>query len=145
MAPGQSTPWHLVLPSRELAMAKQRHLRPGDDLDDDDIVVVRGGDLDPEALRSDAERYHSIYGDYGLSVFAARDVAVDELAQQAPLVRFEVLTLVRVGVLRAAGLRLEPTGRNPRHFTVAFDDLEAGISELRRCEHRSWVNPYHED
>ena len=26
--------------------------------DDDDIVVVRGGDLDPEALRSDAERYH---------------------------------------------------------------------------------------
>ena len=126
-------------------MAKQRHLRSDDDLDDDDIVVVRGGDLDPEALRSDAERYHSIYGDYGLSVFAARDVAVDELAQQAPLVRFEVLTLVRVGVLRAAGFRLEPTGRNPRHFTVAFDDLEAGVAELRRCEHRSWVNPYHED
>lgn len=126
-------------------MTKQRYLRPGDRLDDDDVVVVRGGDLDPAALRADAERYHSIYGDYGLSVFAARDVAVDELAQQAPLVRFEVLTLVRVGVLRSAGFRLEPTGRNPRHFTVAFDDLEAGIAELRRCEHRSWVNPYHED
>ncbi len=41
-------------------MAKQRHLRPGDRLDDDDIVVVRGGDLDPAALRADAERYHSI-------------------------------------------------------------------------------------
>lgn len=54
-------------------MAKQRHLRPGDRLDDDDIVVVRGGDLDPEALRFDAERYHLIYGDYGLSVFAARE------------------------------------------------------------------------
>ena len=126
-------------------MTKQRHLRPGDRLDDDDIVVVRGGDLEAAALRSDAERYQSIYGDYGLSVFAARDVAVDELAQQAPLVRFEILTLVRVGALRAAGCRLEPTGRNPRHFTVAFDDLEAGIAELRRCEHRSWVNPYHED
>ena len=126
-------------------MTKQRHLRPGDRLDDDDIVVVRGGDLEAAALRSDAERYQSIYGDYGLSVFAARDVAVDELAQQAPLVRFEILTLVRVGALRAAGFRLEPTGRNPRHFTVAFDDLEAGIAELRRCEHRSWVNPYHED
>jgi len=62
-------------------------------------------------------------------------VAVDELAQQAPLVRFEVLTLVRVGVLRAAGFRLEPAG-NPRHFTVAFDDLEADIEDLRRCEHR---------
>ena len=44
-------------------MAKQRHLRALDHLDDDDIVVVRGGDLDPEALCSDAERYHSIYGD----------------------------------------------------------------------------------
>jgi hypothetical protein len=72
-------------------------------------------------------------------------VALDELAQQAPLVRFEVLTLVRVGVLRSAGFRLEPTGRNPRHFTVAFDDLDPGVEELIRCEHRSWANPYHED
>ena len=126
-------------------MAKQRHLRQGDRLEDDDIVVVRGGDLDPAALRADAERYHSIYGDFGLSVFAAREVAVDELAQQAPLVRFEVLTLVRVGVLRSVGFRLEPTGRSPRHFTVAFDDLDAGVEELIRCEHRSWANPYHED
>lgn len=60
--------------------------------------LARG--LDPEALRFDAERHHSIYGDYGLSVFAARDVAVD--------------------------------------------DLEAGIADLRRCEHRRWMNPYHE-
>ncbi len=126
-------------------MTKQRHLRHGDHLDDDDLIVVRGGDLDPVALRFDAERYHAIYGGYGLSVFAVRDPHVDELAQQAPLVRFEVLTLVRVGVLRTAGFRLEPTGRNPRHFTLAFDDLELAIEELRRCEHRSWVNPYHED
>ena len=126
-------------------MAKQRHLRPGDHLNDEDVLVVRGGDLDPEALRFDAERYHAIYGDYGLSVLATRDVPVDELAQQSPLVRFEVLTLMRVGVLRSAGFRLEPPGRNPRHFTVAFDDLEAGIEELGRCEHRTWVNPYHED
>jgi hypothetical protein len=70
---------------------------------------------------------------------------VDELSQQAPLVRFEVLTLVQVGVLRAAGFRLEPTGRNLRHFTVAFDDLDAGIGGLRACEHRSWLDPYHED
>jgi len=87
-------------------MTKQRHLRPGDRLDDEDILVVRGGNLDPDILRFDAERYHAIYGDYGLSVFAARDVPVDELAQQAPLVRFEALTLMRVGVLRSAGLRL---------------------------------------
>jgi hypothetical protein len=127
-----------------MTVAKQRHLRPGDYLADNDTVVVRGGDLDPAVMRSDAERYHSIYGAFGLLVFAARNVPVDELAQQAPLVRFDVLTLIRVGVLRAAGFRLAPTGRNPKHFTVMFDDLDAGIERLRSCEHRTWINPYHE-
>lgn len=125
-------------------MTKHRHLRPRDQLDDDETVVVRGGRLDPAGLRADASRYHSIYGGYGLSVFATRGVAVEELAQQAPLVRFEVLTLVRAGVLRSAGFRLEPTGRNPRHFTISFDDLDAGVEALLGCEHSSWTNPYHE-
>lgn len=125
-------------------MTKQRHLRKGDHLDDDATVVIRGGRLEPNALRTDAQRYHDIYGTFGISVFAARDAAVDELAQQVPLVRFEELTLMRVGVLRAAGFRLEPTGRNPRHFTVAFDDLHSGVAALLACEHRSWTNPYHE-
>lgn len=126
-------------------MAKLRYLRAGDVLEDDDVVVVRGGELDAFGLRRDAERYHSIYGTFGLSVFAARDATVDELAQEPPLVRFAVLTLVRVGVLRRAGFRLEPTGRNPRHFTVAFDDLDDGVERLCSCEHREWLNPYHED
>lgn len=126
-------------------MAKQRHIRAGDALDDDDTVVVRGGELDRAVLRDDAKRYHAIYSEFGISVFATREVTVDELAQQPPLVRFEVLTLVRVGVLRAAGFRLEATGRNPRHFTVAFDELEDGVARLATCEHQTWVNPYHED
>jgi hypothetical protein len=95
-------------------------------------------------LRADAQCYQTVYGSYWTSVFAARRITVDELAQQPPLVRFQVLTLMRVGVLRTAGFRLEPTGRNPRHFTVAFDDLDDGISRLGRCEHRAWLNPYHE-
>jgi hypothetical protein len=41
-------------------MAKQRHLRHGDHLEEDDTVVVRGGELDPESLRFDAERYHAL-------------------------------------------------------------------------------------
>lgn len=126
-------------------MAKKRQLRIGAELLNHDMVVVRGGELDAETLRSDAEEYQIIYGVYGLSVFAARDVTVDELAQQPPLIRFRVLTLVRAGVLRAAGFRLEPTGRNPRHFTVAFDDLEAGVDRLTSCEHQRWENPYNED
>jgi hypothetical protein len=123
---------------------KQRHVRPGDELHGDEVVLIRGGDLDAEVIRSDALRYHAIYGTYGISVFAARDLTIDELAQQSPLVRFKVLTLVKAGVLRAAGFRLEPTGRNPQHFTVAFDDLDKGVDALSRCEHLVWQNPYHE-
>ena len=83
-------------------MTKKRHIQ-GDQLDDDETVVIRGGVLDAVALRADAQRYHAIYGDYGISVFAARDATVDELAQQAPLVRFEILTLVRVGTCAPPG------------------------------------------
>lgn len=125
-------------------MTKKRHFREGDRLDDDATVVIRGGALDAAALRADAQRYHDIYGEYGISVFAARDATVDELAQAVPLVRFETLTLVRSGALRAAGFRLDPTGRNPRHFTVVFDELDSGVEALASCEHLSWINPYHE-
>jgi hypothetical protein len=111
-------------------MTKQRHVRDGDRLDDDATIVIRGGALDAAVLRADAPRYHGIYGEYGISVFAARDATVDELAQDVPLVRFETLTLVRAGDLRAAGFRLDPTGRNPRHFTVAFDELDPGVDSF---------------
>ncbi len=123
---------------------KQRFLREGDELADSSEVVVRGGELDPELLRADALRNHAIYGAYGVSVFALRDTALDELAQQSPLVRFASLTLMTAGVLRAAGLRLEPTGRNPRHFDVTFDDLDDGVVRLASCEHRTVDNPYNE-
>jgi hypothetical protein len=44
-------------------------------------VLIRGGDLDPDILCADAARYYTIYGVYGISVLAVRDVTVDELAQ----------------------------------------------------------------
>lgn len=65
---------------------KLRRLRDSDVLEDGDVVLVRGGDLDPDVLGVDATRYHSIYG---VSVFAVRDATLDELAQQVPLVRFD--------------------------------------------------------
>jgi hypothetical protein len=123
---------------------KQRYIRIGDELTDDVAVVVRGGPLDRNLLREDALRNHAIYGTYGISVFAVRDLSLDELAQQSPLIRFEQLTIVTVGALRQAGLRLEATGRNPRHFDVGFDDLEAGVDRLVSCEHQTVANPYHE-
>lgn len=123
---------------------KQRYLRVGDELADNESVVVRGGELDREILRTDALRNHAIYGSYGISVFAVRGLTLDELAQRPPLVRFERLTIMTAGTLRAAGLRLDPTGRNPRHFDVSFDDLDDGVDRLCNCEHRVVVNPYHE-
>jgi hypothetical protein len=53
-------------------------------------------------LQEDALRNHAIYGIYGLSVFAVRDVTLDEMAQESPLVRFPRLPIVR----RPPGLRL---------------------------------------
>jgi hypothetical protein len=81
---------------------KLRRLRDGDVLENGDVVLVRGGDLVPDILSADAVRY-SIYGTYGISVFAVRDVPADELAQQVPLVRFGSLALLKVGDVLAAG------------------------------------------
>lgn len=123
---------------------KRRYLRGGDELTDATAVAVRGGRLDPEQLQTDALRNHAIYGTYGISVFAARDLTVEELMQLSPLVRFDRVAVVTVGVLSAAGLRLEPTGRNPRHYDIAFDDLADGVQKMCRSEHLVVVNPYHE-
>ena len=51
------------------------------------------------------------------------------MAQQVPVIRFRGLTLITAGELARSGLRLEPTGRNPRHYTVGFDDT------LRLADH----------
>ena len=107
-------------------------------------MLVRGGELDLDILWADAARYHSIYGVYGISVFAVRDATVDELAQQAPLVRFDRLSLLTVRDVLAAGMRLEPTGRNPRHYTVGFDDLEDGVRRLASCPHQVMPNVYYD-
>lgn len=96
-------------------------------------------------LRRDAQRNYDIYGVYGISVFAVRGVTLGEMAQQPPLVRFGRLTLMKVGVIRAAGLGLEPTGRNPRHFDITFEQLDDGVDRFRRCERAVFDNPYHEE
>ena len=80
--------------------ANRRRLREGDVLDDGGITLVRGGELDPDVLRADAIRYRGVYGSYGISVFATRGATLDEMAQQAPLVRFDRLTLIKVAAVR---------------------------------------------
>ncbi len=76
-----------------LAAVKERFVRPGDELDDDEEIVLRGGRLAETIVRADAQRMHAVYGTFGISVFALRGATIDELAQQAPLVRFAELTV----------------------------------------------------
>src|SRR5258708_12373847 len=102
---------------------KVRYIRTGDVLDERDQVVVRGGDLEPEVIRADAQRTFDVYGMYGISVFSLRDVTVDELGQKPPLVRFAQLAVVTVGTIRSAGLWLEPTGRNSPPYTLVLPHL----------------------
>jgi len=79
-----------------LAAVKERFVRPGDELDDDEEIVLRGGRLAETIVRADAQRMHDVYGTFGIPVFALRGVTIDERAQQAPLVRFAELTVVTV-------------------------------------------------
>jgi hypothetical protein len=54
------------------------------------------------------------------------------------------LSLLKVRDVLAAGMRLEPTGRNPRHYTVSFDDPEGGVLRLVSCPHQVMPNAYHD-
>ncbi len=123
---------------------KQRYVRPDGELADDTVLVVRGGVLDRALLEDDARRGDAVYGTYSVSVFAANGVTVDELVQEPPLVRFQSFTLIAVGAIKAAGLVLRPTGRNPLHHSIEFADLDDGVNRLLRCDHRTMDNPYHE-
>jgi len=76
--------------------------------------------------------------------FAVRGLSLDEMAQQVPLVRFQRITLLTARDLTACGLYLEPTGRNPRHYTVRFDDLDEGVKALTSCDHQVMTNPYYD-
>lgn len=104
-----------------------------EELVDDAMVVVRGGEFSAEALRFDVTEAFRRFGEYGLSVFAVEDEAtLDELAR-GQLRRFEVLTLATAGAIRSAGLELRPTFRRP-HYTIMLPELDADIARLVRCE-----------
>jgi len=110
-------------------------------LADDALVVVRGGAMDLDALRLDAERAHRRFGEYALSVLAGPDDdAIDQLARTV-LRRHEVLTLVTAGAIRSAGLELRPTFRRP-HYSVILPGLDDGVIRLMTCQTVERDNPH---
>lgn len=123
---------------------KRRFVRPDDELEDTEELILRGGELDPSIIRRDAQRMFDVYGTYGISVFALRGATIDELAQVSPLVRFPHFTVMTVRTIRTLGLRLEATGRNRRHYTVTLRSLDEDVDALVSADHQVWINPYHE-
>ena len=119
---------------------KERHIRVGDGLTDADAVIVRGGLPGPRGLRAEAQNHYVVYGTFSVSVFAVRDVPLEEIAQSLPLECFEHLTLWTAGDIRKAGLALEPAGRDPRHYLVNLGGSAAGVAALWGCKHRTWTN-----
>jgi hypothetical protein len=53
-------------------------------------------------------------------------------------------TGIEVRDVLASGMRLEPTGRNPRRYTLGFDDLEDGVRQLASCAHQVVPNVYYD-
>ncbi len=112
-------------------------------LPDDALVVVRGGLLEIGTLRTDAVAAHERFGECGVSVFGAADVKALDALLVGRLKRFDLLTVMTAGALRAAGLELAPTFRRP-HYTVMLANLEADLLRLVTCENVAWVNPHYE-
>jgi hypothetical protein len=63
----------------------------------------------------------------------------DHLDENTPLVRGG-----KLGELIRSGMRSEPTGRNPRHYTASYDDLRQGVKLLADCRHQVMTNPYYD-
>jgi len=106
------------------------------------FLVVRGGLLEITILRADAEAARRRFSIGGVSVFGAGDATDVEVLARSRMVRFDVLTLVTLGVLRAARLETVPTFKSP-HYTIMLPNLEADLRRLLACENVIWVNPFY--
>jgi len=109
-------------------------------LPDDALIVLRGGLLEFNSLRADADAAATRFGLPGISVFGAPDDAAVEKLGATRLVRFDVLTLVTAGDIRTAGLEVLPTFRRP-HYTVLLPDLVDDLYRLLACDTVVRINP----
>lgn len=108
------------------------------------IVVVRGGLLGVDSVLRTAETSMRQYGFYGVSVFAATGLSIEELVRQIPELspdRYKQLRTSTVGSIRAAGFELLATQDWP-HFDVELPDVAEGtIERLRNCFGPPFPNP----
>lgn len=107
-------------------------------------LIVRGDELDPAILRTDATRFlrrFTDWGRYGVSAFLAIDDERVDVLCETRLARFETVIVFCLADLVRAGIEVVPTFRRP-HVTLAHTDLDALANGLRSCEHRMLTNPH---
>ena len=123
-----------------MAEVKKRRHRRGERLPDDAAFVVRGDLLDPAALTGSAQENETIYGFFGISVFAEVGGITWEEIASTKLRRAEWVVLFTARALLASGLDLWDTGQAP-HYDIVHDDLDQLVSRILGCEHRVVQNP----
>jgi hypothetical protein len=94
-----------------------------EDVPDDAVVVVRGGEMNSDHVRRTATDAHDEFGLYTVSVFLVLDSSVEELCRDLPeLQRYGKVRLSTVGRLRSLGFALLATFDRP-HFDVVLPDI----------------------
>ena len=111
---------------------------------DDTVIVVRGGLAAADSIRRTAEVSHALYGFYGVSVFLAFQMTVEDLIRRTPELspeRYKQLRTTTVGRIRRASFELLASGEWP-HYDIVLADLDNGtIERLRACLGPPFANP----
>ena len=106
--------------------------------------MIRGDLLDPAILAESARENYTIYGFYGVSVFAEVGGLTWEDIASTKLSRAEWVVLFTARALLANGLDLWDTGQAP-HYDIVHDDLKQLIGRILGSEHRVVRNPSSEE
>ncbi len=116
------------------------------DLPDTAVLVVRGDELDPELLATDATNFFDRFvdfGRYGISAFYASQSAEVDVLCETKLSQFATIAIFQRADVEDAGIEIIPTFRTP-HVTLAHTDRAELIRRLLGCNATQIDNPYHE-
>lgn len=111
---------------------------------DDTVIVVRGGLAAADSVRRSSEVSHALYGFYGVSVFLAFELTVEELVRRIPELspgRYKQLRTSTVGRIRQAGFQFLASGEWPHYDIVLADLVDETIESLRTCFGPPFANP----
>lgn len=126
-------------------MTKQR-MRRGEPPPASDAVVLRGGGLDRDTLRADAETNFAVYGFYGLSVWVPADAVGEDTLLVTKLLKSRIVRRFLVADLLARGLEVWDTGQSP-HYDLVYvrdADVDALVDAVIATPATTLINQHHD-